>query len=144
MQILTYGYEKENNEYPRVIQCNHCDATFLIDEDDTYEGYRANTYVECPVCTQQNLVSELHDSVDVDNIKFPIHFFHFGNGVDVENKEIEEAIGYGVSYLKNHKDSEFWTWATGNTKVFITKNVEETEIWYDVTVAKDYWEIDVC
>ena len=63
------------------------------------------------------------------------------NGVDVENKEIDECVKEGIDFLRNHEESDDYVVGTGNTMIFIFRNDELEE--FNVYVCKNYYDTEI-
>lgn len=144
MRIIANRNRKNDNEdkYPMVITCNNCGSDFEIEHDDTYIGTLGCRYVKCPCCDYSNMID---DGIQLtkDNLKFPDHYFWYGNGVVLSNKKTDECVRECIEALRNSKDKYFYATqgGTGDTHVFVFRRDADEE--YIVYVGKNGFETNV-
>lgn len=79
------------------------------------------------------------DGIDLNsnNIEYPLHFYYMGDGVDVNNEQIQQYVRKLLDKAEQDKDDyAFYYTGTGNTMVFVVKDPEG----YCVFTTKDYSE----
>jgi hypothetical protein len=144
----TEGNLHSNKKYDNPIQitCDNCGSKLEITKNNTYIGWLGARHVKCPCCGEPTMVDEI-DGMDgikltVDNINFPIHFLHTNKNMrkvkEVYNTEIQEYIKRGVSYLRIHKDEQYWYTSFGDLFLVIIKYDGDEE--YYVMVTKDFYD----
>ena len=116
------------NENNRQVRCDECRTLLEYDSSDIYKGY-----ITCPCCGSDIRVSDF-------TISFPQDYY-LNNGVDVENKEIDECVKEGINFLRNHEESDDYFVGTGNTMIFILRNDELEE--FNVYVCKNYYDAEI-
>ena len=87
--------------------------------------------------------NKLDEGIDLnkDNLQFPIHYYSFENGKEVNDEEINKWVKQGIEYLEEHIDEYLWFTGTGDSKVFVQKFDGDNE--YSITVCKNYYEIEI-
>ena len=132
----------ENKQFPMEITCENCSSKIEIEKDDLHIGYLGMYYVICPVCGKKTYVDELEGApVTKDTIKFPDHFFYFGDGKDVSTEEIEKEIRQGIEWLRMNPDNFIWSMSYGNMDIHVENYSGDKE--YRVVVTKNYYECTV-
>ena len=145
MRIIVDRCRKANSEdkYPMVITCNNCGSDFEIEHDDTYIGTLGCRYVKCPCCDYSNMVDDDGIQLTKDNLKFPDHYFWFGDGVVLSNKETDEYVRRCIEALRKSKNKNFYAarGGSGDTHVFVFRYDGDEE--YFVYVGKNGFETNV-
>lgn len=155
MKILNDNYTKKTNEeatktskpYPRKLICEGCGSELQYEESDVRIGALGCCYIDCPLCGRDNLLEDHEKSITltIDNVEFPIHFFHTSattGAVDVcNNEEVKECIRRAVAYFKKNDNDFNWFTAYGNLYVIVFK-IEDDGV-YNVIVTNDYYETDI-
>jgi DNA-directed RNA polymerase subunit RPC12/RpoP len=139
--IRVIGKKAEEPKIYKTI-CDECRAELEYEYEDTYEGYAGMRYIKCPECGYE-IICEDFDSVELNsqNVEFPKHFYHFGNGKDIPDQEIQDWVR---SCLKQAEESDepygyFFHTGTGNSMVILMGYEDE----YDIIVAKHYYELSI-
>jgi len=70
--------------------------------------------------------------------KYPIDFYDFSNGVDVDDKTINKWIKRCIKELEKEPESNYYYISSGNTLVCVFRNSEEDYGKYTVQVSKNY------
>ena len=137
--------KKENEQikpsiFPFRIKCEYCDTELELDESDVHIGsYGLYDYV-CPCCKMKNKLDEGIE-LNKNNLQFPIHYYSFENGKEVNDEEIDKWVKKGIEYLEEHTDEYLYCTGTGNSKVFVQK-LEGDNV-YSITVCKNYYEVEI-
>ena len=131
-------------EEPKVYKaiCDECRAELEYEYEDTYEGYAGVRYIKCPECGYE-IIGEDLDGINLNssNVEFPKHFYHFGNGVDINNERIQEWVR---ECLKTAEESDepygyFVHTGSGNAAVILMAYEDE----YNIIVAQNYYELSI-
>lgn len=126
--------KEEDHKY----KCDSCG------EDLTQEpkvGQFGCKYIVCDNCGEENYIDELEpETLTKDNVRFPKHYYHFGNGVSIDDNTINEYVKKCIKYLDNHKDEDYMTTGSGNAIVMAFRTEDEG---YVVYVCKNYYETNV-
>ena len=144
MRIIVDRNKKTNSEdnYPMIVTCDDCGSDFEIEYDDTYIGALGCRNVKCPCCGYENMVD---DGIQLtkDNLKFPDHYFWFGNGVKLSNKETDKYVRDCIEALRKSKNKYFYAarGGTGDTHIFVFRQDEDEE--YLIYVGKDGYETNI-
>ena len=115
-----------------IITCPECNTTIgYFDEDEytTIEG----TVINCPKCN-----AEMFTQKFAHLLPFPDAYFHFGNGKEISDGEINKWVKCGLKNILD-KNLESWDTGTGNARVSITAYEDEI----DIDVSKNYWEASI-
>lgn len=135
----------EEQPIEQIVACPHCNTKFaydpIEDEDVIYTKYNGE-YICCPKCKEDVLIK------DFTPMKFPDAYFHFGNGVDINDEDIRQDTIRGIKYLENYLDDSYWFSCQGNTCIFICRiddgdGTNEDDMYYEVYVCKNYWNLMV-
>ena len=141
MRVIKNNVNK--SDFPKKIECENCGSELEIDESDVKIGYIGLYYVDCPVCNKQAYIYDL-DGINVikDNIKFPDHFYHFGDGGKrLDDVEIEEYIREGIEWHRKNPNQFVWDGGTGDSDIAIY-NYPGDEM-YRIVVAKGYYSCEI-
>ena len=147
MKVLKNNYDKKYNNkeysYPKKIICEECGSELEYEYDDVVIGELGASYVKCPLCGNSNMADDGID-LNIDNICFPNHFFHFckeEGAVDVcNNEKVKEFIKECIEEFRYEKDEDFYvaSKATGNLLVIVFRYDGEQE--YHVIVTNNYYD----
>ena len=122
-----------DNEFPKRIKCDNCEAELEYDKDDVFIGAWGMKYVHCPGCEENIPVSEDRYMP----ITWPTTFLHTNKEKAVEIED--ERVSFYVEEIKKKlmfSEPDDWTIIrTGDCCVFGCKTEEEIEI----IVTKDYY-----
>jgi hypothetical protein len=131
-------------EAPKVYKaiCDDCRAELEYGYEDTHEGYAGMRHITCPMCGYE-IMSDHFDGVELDssNIEFPKHFYHFSDGVDINNERIQEWVRNCLKQAEEAGEQYgyFLHTGTGNTAVILMVYEDE----YNIIVAKNYYELSI-
>lgn len=145
MRIIVDRHRKDNPEeynYPRFITCDNCGSDLEIEYSDTYIGALGCLAVKCPCCSCENTIDD-GIKLTKDNLRFPTHYFHFGDGVKLSNEETDKYVRECIEALRNSKNKDFYAThsGTGDTHVFVFRYDGDEE--YLVYVGKGGYETNV-
>ena len=125
---------------PRKEDCNYkCDN---CGEDLTNEpkvGVFGCRYIVCDNCGEENYIDELEpETLTKDNIRFPQHYYHFRDGVSIDDDTINEWVKKCIEYLEQNPNEDHILTASGDSLVHVTRFEGDGE--YNVQVCKNYYE----
>ena len=133
MEILKDNYTNKSAE------CESCKSLLYVNEDDFQFDEDGYGYWKCPLCGCENYIPGL--MADEPHGIFPSTFYHFGDGVRVEDDEINKWIKQSVEYLRKNPDEPYYRNASGDSFAVVFNNYEDNE--YDIIVARGYYEDEV-
>lgn len=131
-------------KYPKEDSCEHCGSIFEYDAEDVEYGEFGCGYTTCPCCGKKTFLDDEEIELTIDNLKYPIHFYHTSledGAVDVSDVEIKKYIKIGIEYLHNNKDEFAWMTEIGTMFLSIYRFNDERE--FSIIVSKDYYETDI-
>ena len=140
MKIIKKETKSVPSIFPIRTKCEYCNTELEVEESDTHIGsYGLYDYI-CPCCDIKN---ELDEGINLnkDNLQFPIHYYSFENGKEVQDEEINKWVKKGIKHLEEHTNEDLWHTGTGNTKVFVQKFEEDNK--YSITICKGYYEVEI-
>lgn len=142
MRVIEDNYKKM---FPMEVKCKYCKSVIELDKKDV-DVFRDEVRYECPVCKRENTFPQFDGITDTpitaDTIRFPNDFYHFGNGVNVTEKEIENEIRKLIERFRNNIDeSPYYYAAFGNTFIQVFNYPDDKE--YYVVVSKNYYDIHI-
>lgn len=151
MKILEDNYNGSMKEcakttikpYPRQCTCDGCDSILEYDKSDLYMGFLGCMYLRCPLCGEENMLEDNEGIITLtkDNVEFPVHFWHISKesgATDCCNNEtVKKSIDEAISYLREHKDENWYGVESGNLYVNVCKLHRDKN--YDVCVSNDYY-----
>ena len=122
--------------------CADCGAELEYGYEDTYEGYAGYRHIKCPMC-EYEIMCEEFDGVKLNsrNVEFPKHFYHFGNGVDILDREVQDWVRRCLKQAEEIKEPYGYFFHTGSGNSMVVLMGYEDE--YDIIVAKDYYELSI-
>lgn len=152
MKVLKNNYfEKElqkgfnqTEPYPRKLTCEQCGSELEYDKSDLRIGALGAVYLDCPCCGRANLLDSHEDEIilTVDNVEFPVHFFHTSKetgAVDCCNHEkVKANIRQAIDYFRKHKDAYAWHSSTGNCLTIVFRYDGDKD--YEVIVSNNYYD----
>lgn len=131
-------------EAPKVykIICSDCGAELEYGYEDTYEGYAGYRHIKCPMCGYEVMCEEF-DGVKLNsrNVEFPKHFYHFDDGVDILDREVQDWVRRCLKQAEETKEPYGYFFHTGSGNSMVVLMGYEDE--YDIIVAKDYYELSI-
>ena len=115
----------------------------MFDKTEIKFGVFGSAYNPCPVCSGKAYVEDPENdrrySLDltIENIKFPDHFYHSTDGVDISDEEITKWVKMCLESCEKDKDEFTYAfYEGGNTTVFVRKKEDE----YTINVCKNDYE----
>ena len=142
MKILKKCGGETEKTFPMKVTCEFCSSELEIEESDLHEGYMGSMYIVCPVCGKNSYVDDIDTPpITADTIKFPEHFHYFGDGVDINNEEIQEWIKKAIKWFRENPENFSYSTGTGNTRIHV-ENFSGDEA-YCVVVSKDFYETEI-
>ena len=145
MKILKDNCLKEEPK-PEVyhITCENCGSELEVIDDDINVGQYGMGYVMCPCCGEETYSDELSDYFPLtkDNLSFPLHYYHFGNGLRIDDNTINKWVRECIEKF-DHNDENDWVkfMGSGDTMVFVFKLDQAEE--YNIYVCKNYYETSI-
>lgn len=138
--IINNSNNDEQTLFPKEVQCEKCLSTLLVEEEDLIVGNLGLKTFKCPCCGNTDNYDEYLGEVelDKDNIKFPINYHCFNNGIDTTDSEIDKMVKECIEHLEKDETNYYSFAGYGNTKVFVERYDGDEE--YCITVCKDYYE----
>ena len=132
----------EENPWPHEVVCEFCMSELEYDKSDMHVGELGLYFLECPCCGERiQLDKEDPVVLTVNNIDFPIHFFHTSvetGAVDIcNNQHIREYLNKAIKYFRENKNEYEWFTECGNLYISV-RRFEDDEM-YDVVIANDYY-----
>lgn len=148
MKVLKNNYnmetnkESETNSFPRKLVCEGCGSELEYNKSDIKFGAFGCGSISCPLCKYKNELYEEDEGLDltVDNIEFPVHFYHTSldtGAVDISDEKIKDYIRKGIDYFRENKNESSWFVETGT--MFLAMWRMEGDKAYDVVVSKDHY-----
>lgn len=122
-----------DNEFPKRIKCDNCQAELEYDKDDVFIGEWGMKYVHCPCCNENTPVDEDRHMP----ITWPTTFWHTSKEKtkEIEGEQVSDFVEEVKKNLSSCKPGEWSMIGTGDCLVFGYKTEEEIEI----IVTKDYY-----
>lgn len=136
--------EIKQDIFPIRIQCENCGVDLDVESiDDVEYGYLGAAYVRCPECTTKTYsgLESLDQNVTMNNVKFPDHFYYFGNGKELSSEEIQNYIREIIKHFREDPEAFCSHTGSGNTMVFGFNFSGDKE--YVFYVVKDYYETSI-
>lgn len=153
MKVLKNNYNSETNideknarqikPYPRKLTCEQCRSELEYDEADLRMGALGCMYLDCPCCGYDNMIDENEHSITltVDNVEFPVHFFHTSESTGAvnhcNNEEIKNDIRKAVKYFRENKGGFAWFSEFGNLYIGVYRWDGDEQ--YQVIVSNDFY-----
>ena len=138
MKVIQNNYINNYVEEDTIqeIICEHCNSVFEIDDDDIIRTDYDDEYVYCPCCNQRIYLYEPNTK---DNIRFPISYHTFREGVDIQDTEIDEWVRECITKLENDSELCYAYTGSGNTFVIVFSHEDE----YYIVVTKNYFDTSI-
>lgn len=151
MKVLKNNFDNTINKeikqikpYPRKLICEHCGSELEYEKSDLRMGVLGCMFVDCPLCGYDNMLEDNEESIEltIDNVEFPVHFFHTckeNGAVDCcNNEKIKETIYKAITYLRENKEECYWGGhLTGNLFIGVYKwSGDKT---YEVVVSNNFY-----
>lgn len=153
MRVLKDNYNKieethQAKPYPRSLICEDCGSELEYEKSDLRMGAYGCVHLDCPLCGYSNMLDENEENIilTVDNIEFPVHFYHVSTetgAVDCcTNEMIKKYIRKVVDYFRENKDEYDWGGhITGNLYMHVHKYSGDEE--YTIVVSNDFYETSI-
>lgn len=151
MKVLKNNYTQTVTEekvkvkpYPRKHICENCGSELEYDKSDLRMGVLGCIHLDCPCCGYSNMIEENENTITltVDNVEFPVHFFHTSKedgAVDCcDNENVKKEICKGINFLRRNREQSDWMTAYGNLYIDITRHDGDEN--YVVFVSNDYYK----
>jgi len=132
----------KNHPKGKQARCERCNALLEYLNEDVETGAFGCAYVVCLNCGHKTYLDEEEGKLlTIKNIKFPKDFTDHGEGINIDDIEINEWVKKCLKTLKkNRKDcSASMEIGMGNTMVFVRKYEDECRVW----VTRDYYETSI-
>lgn len=118
--------------------CNFCNTEFFYTENELIDINEEYVGLICQKCGNPIEIYKINDK------KFPENFYHFGNGKNLPDDEIQEYINKIVENLRRSEDDfDYSLMGCGDTVVFGTKFLDNDIPTISIYVAKNYYECDI-
>ena len=133
-----------------------CEFFIPIEEDHKYKcdscgedlkqkpnvGVFGCKYIVCDNCGEENYIDKLKpETLTKDNVRFPQHYYHFGNGIPIDDDTINKWVKKCIEYLEQNLNEDHIFTASGDSIVHVTRFEDDRE--YTVQVCKNYYETNV-
>ena len=119
-------------------RCNFCNTEFFYTENELIDVNEEYIGLICPQCGNQIEIYKINDT------KFPENFYHFANGKNIPNDEIQEYVNrVKENLIKSEDDSDYCYIGCGDTIVFGTKFLDNDTTTISIYVAKNYYECEI-
>lgn len=147
MKIITNNYKKDNmtnailnEDAVHRVTCEECNSIFEVNNSELKIGHLGLKYCKCPCCGEEIYEEDFGEiKLTADSVKFPQHYFYFGNGKDFTNEEIDKEVRRMIKSFNPYDDDDFYRhYSTGNLLITVTKCTEENE--YHIVVCKNYYD----
>lgn len=141
MKIITNNYKKDNTtnvDAVHRVTCEECNSIFEVNNSELKIGHLGLKYCKCPCCGEEIYEEDFGEiELTADSVKFPQHYFYFGDGKDLKDEEINKYVRESVKCLKEN-NQDFKYVATGNSFIFVQRLEAEDE--YYIIVCKNYYD----
>lgn len=127
--------KKEDHKY----KCDSCGEDL---KQEPKVGQFGCKYIVCDNCGEENYIDKLEpETLTKDNVRFPKHYYHFGNGVPIDDDTINKWVKKCIEYLEQNPNEDHIFTASGDSLVHVTRFDGDEE--YTVQVCKNYYETNV-
>ena len=146
MKVIKDNSKKNNsNIFPLKVVCENCSSELELEESDCYIGPFGAYYYTCPCCGDKVMLNEPEGiTLTKDNLEFPTHYWHYGNGYEVTEEEINTRVKEMIEDLRTNKSDDdygFLYTAFGDTFMLVKRYPSDEE--YYVVVAKNFYDANV-
>lgn len=138
---------KQEESYPRKLICENCGSELEYEKSDLRMGVLGCMFVDCPLCGRNNMLEDNEESITLtmDNVEFPVHFFHTSkeNGaVDIcNNEEIKKRIQEAITCFR--KDKEVYSWHSESGNLYIQVRKYDGDETYAVIVSNNFYSTEI-
>lgn len=133
--------QKPEKPYPRKMVCENCGSELEYEKSDLRLGALGCAFVDCPLCSHDNLIDEDGVTLTVDNVEFPVHFWHTcvekGAKDACNNEEVKQCIRKAIDYFRKNKNEYHWFTCYGNLYIGVTRWDGDEN--YEVVVTNNYY-----
>lgn len=130
------GFYIGTEQLETLFKCGKCGNVL---DSSPQVGRLGLKYIHCSICGEDNYKEELGEiELNSDNVKFPQHYFNYGNGKYVGNDWINEKVKECLKYLEENPSEDFVEFCTGNTNICVLRYSGDNE--YRVVVTRDYYD----
>ncbi len=146
MKVIKNNIEKELKEtktkFPMKVICEYCGSEIELEESDVGVGAFGVYNFTCPCCGE---LSSVDDGIELtsENLDFPKHYYHFGDGVHISDDEINKYVKDCINSLRNSTDENFYHTFTGlgDTIIHVTRYNDDEN--FVINVCKNYYETEI-
>ena len=119
-------------------RCNFCNSEFFYTENELIDVNEEYMGLICPQCGNKIEICK------INNTKFPENFYHFRNGKNLTNDEIQEYVNrVKENLIKSEDKFDCYYMGSGDTIVFGTKFLDNDTSTVSIFVAKNYYECEI-
>lgn len=143
MKVIKNNNEKEvKSKFPMKVICEHCESEIELEENDAEVGTYGLYFFTCPCCCG---LSEADDGIDLtsENLDFPKHYYHFGNGAHISDKEIDAYVKECINSLRNSTDKNFYHTCTGSGDTIVHVRRYDDDENFVIDVCRNYYEVEI-
>lgn len=155
MKILKDNYTTNTNfnsgkveveSYPRKIICEQCGSELEYKKSDIITGALGCSCLNCPLCKYVNFLDDEEGVIlTIDNIEFPIHFWHTSKEDGAADKcntdEIRKELKNAIEYFRKNKDEFAYPYWSGNLFMLVLKYSGDKI--YEVYISNDFYNSDI-
>lgn len=154
MKVLKNNFDNTTNKeikqiepYPKKLICENCGSELEYEKSDLRMGELGCVFVDCPLCGRNNMLEDNEENITltIDNVEFPVHFFHTSKekgAVDCcSNEEIKKRIREAIAYFREDKEGYSWYSQSGNLYVQV-RRFKGDEM-YEVIVSNDFYSTEI-
>lgn len=147
-EITTITTNTIKKPYPRELTCEKCGSSLEYEESDLRMGEYGCMHIDCPLCGYDNMIDDNENNITltVDNIEFPLHFYHISKETDAvdicNNEHVKSYLRKAIDYFrKNKKEYDWGNWITGNFYIHVHRYSGDEE--YQVIVSNDFYGMNI-
>ena len=125
------------NNYKTVI-CPNCHSKLGVEKSDIKETTYGALLVKCPCCDE--LIEYGQIDITPDNIKFPLHFYYFGDDgttPDIEEKDVRKFLRRAIDSIRIEKENFGFMSLGGRSYMSIKRYPGDED--YEVIIAPNYY-----
>lgn len=136
------NFEEQNLKFPMKVICENCKSEIELDENDVEVGAFGLYNFTCPCCDE---LSGANDGIELtsDNLQFPKHYYHFGDGVHISENEIDRYVKECINSLRNSSDENFYHTCTGSGDTIVHVMRYDDDENFVINVCRDYYETEI-
>lgn len=139
MKIIQNNYIDDciEEDTSQEIICEHCNSVFEIDDNDKLYDKEGDVYIYCPCCYNKVYITE--EQLTKNNLKFPNNYFHYANGVEINNGTIDKWVKESIEWLEKYPNEPFRYIGSGDSVAIVFNHKDE----YYIIVAKKYFDVSI-